>query len=117
MNVGCPICSLPFLSILIFRITQQYRFMGLKYEPPSLVLALQIHELNGGSDAVREVIAEAVELLISVPEAIFDGATTLVNAGAPSDYVFCRIHVVLWTLPNDRDPVLMHNYTRSNQNS
>jgi hypothetical protein len=104
------------VGILIFRITGQYRFMGVKCEPPSLVLALEIHELNGRSDAIGEVVAEAAEQLVRVPEGILDGATTLVNAGAPSDYVFCRIHVVLWTLPNDRsDPVLIHNYTRSNQ--
>jgi hypothetical protein len=63
---------------------------GLKCEPPSLVPALQIHELNGGSDAIGEVIAEAAEAaeqLVWVPEGILDGAATLVNAGALSDYV------------------------------
>jgi hypothetical protein len=90
---------------------------GLKCEPPSLVPALQIHELNGRSDAIGEVIAEAAEAaeqLVWVPEGILDGAATLVNASALCDYVFCRMHVVLWNLPNDRDPVLMHNCTRSN---
>jgi hypothetical protein len=37
--------------------------MGLKCEPPSLVLALQIHELNGRSDTIREVVAEAAQQL------------------------------------------------------
>jgi hypothetical protein len=38
--------------------------MGLKCEPPSLVLALQIHELNGRSDTIGEVVAEVAELLV-----------------------------------------------------
>jgi hypothetical protein len=38
--------------------------MGLKCEPPSLVLALQVHELNGRSDTIGEVVTEAAEQLV-----------------------------------------------------
>jgi hypothetical protein len=76
MNSGCPISSLPFLrfpvGILVFRITHQCRFMGLMCEPPYLVLALQIHEPNGRSDTIGEVVAEAAEQLVGVPEGILD---------------------------------------------
>ena len=59
---------MPFLrfpmGILIFRIPQQYRIMGLKCEPPSLVLVLQIRELNERSDTIGEVVAEGAELRV-----------------------------------------------------
>jgi hypothetical protein len=39
-------------------------FVDLRCEPPSPVLALQIHELNGRSDTIGEVVAEAAEQLV-----------------------------------------------------
>jgi hypothetical protein len=39
-------------------------FMDLKCESPSPVLALQIHDLNGRSDTIGEVVAEAAEQLV-----------------------------------------------------
>jgi hypothetical protein len=36
--------------------------MDLKYEPPSLVLAPQAHELNGRSGTMEEVVAEPASL-------------------------------------------------------
>jgi hypothetical protein len=38
--------------------------MGLKCEPPFLVLALQIHELNERSGNVEKVVAEPAEQLV-----------------------------------------------------
>jgi len=52
------------MGILIFRIPKQYRIMGLKCEPPSLVLVLQIRELNERSDTIGEVVAEGAELRV-----------------------------------------------------
>ena len=52
------------MGILILRMPEQYRIMGLKCEPPSLVLVLQMRELNERSDTIGEVVAEGAELRV-----------------------------------------------------